>query len=59
LTSPLSDYTSSSNKGSRKQDVDQHRIIKVEHSSSSEPNPRQNFHDGDKVQVDLYRMGWA
>jgi hypothetical protein len=27
--------------------------------STSEPNPRQNFCDGDKVHVDLYRVGWA
>jgi hypothetical protein len=59
LTSPYSDYTSSSKKGARKQDVDQHQIIEVEHLSSSEPNPRENICDGDKVHVDLYHVGWA
>jgi hypothetical protein len=59
FTSPESDYTSSSIQGASKQHVDQHQIIEVEQSSSSEPIPRQNFCDGDKVDIDLYHVRWA
>jgi hypothetical protein len=59
FTLPESDCTSSSNQRDRKQHVDQHRIIEVEQSTSSEPIPSKNLCDGEKVDVDLYRMRWS
>jgi hypothetical protein len=59
FTSLEFDCTSNASQMARKQRVDHHRVIDMEESISFEPNPRQNFCDCDKVNVDLSRMSWS
>jgi hypothetical protein len=58
FTSPESDRTSNASQVARKQCVNHYEIIHVEQSINFEPNLRQNFGDGDKVNVDVSHMGW-
>jgi hypothetical protein len=59
FTSPESDWTPNVSQMARKQRVDHHRVIDMEESISFEPNPRQKFCDGDKVNIDLSHMRWS
>jgi hypothetical protein len=56
FTSFESDCTSNVTHVAGKQQIDHHRIIHVEQSSSFEPIPRQNYCDGDKDRFDPPRL---
>jgi hypothetical protein len=58
FTSPESDCTTNATKVARKKHVSYNRIIHVELSITFEVITRQNFCDGDKVNVDLSHVRW-
>jgi hypothetical protein len=59
FTSSKSNYTSYTTQVARNKCVDHDRIIHVERAISFEPILRQNFYDGDKVNVDLSHVRWS
>jgi hypothetical protein len=58
FTSLKTDSTSNAIQVARKKCGGHHQIIHVEQSISFEPILRQNFCDGDKVNIDLSHVGW-